>query len=152
MDDTRVHHPTPATTHDLARIRGDHGRYLRGLELADRKPSGFPWAERPARIGNGKYRVPSRSTDYRYLVDLNEGSCECEDHRRGHTCMHLYAAIILESRHRARMSRIVQCHGCPARVCYGDLTEVTDDHVEWGCAFFVGDMVCLECATSAGLL
>lgn len=151
MDSTRVHHPTPETTQDLPRIRGDRGRSLRGLELARRKPSEFPWAERPTRVGDGKYRVPSRTSDQRYPVDLADGSCPCTDAWYGSTCQHVICALILESRRRLRMARIVNCGGCPAQVRYGDTTEVSEDHLDWGCAFFLGDRVCGECARQAGL-
>jgi hypothetical protein len=151
MDSTRVHHPTPETTQDLTRLRGDRGRFLRGLELARRKPSEHSWAERPTRIGDGKYRVPSRTSDRRYPVDLADGSCPCTDAWHGATCQHVICALILESRRRLRMDRIVSCHGCTNRVRCGGTTEVTEDHVEWGSSFFLGDMVCPDCARRGGL-
>lgn len=132
---------------------GNRGRFLRGVALADRKASEYGWADRPSRIGEGRYRVPSCTRDgVRYKVDVSAGTCECSDHNIGNpACKHLIAAMILESRRRARMARVVQCHGCPARIPYGDTTEVTEDHVEWGCAFFAGDLVCGGCARRAGL-
>lgn len=142
---------TPTTLTDLSRIRGDRGRFLRGLDLARRKPNEHPWAERPTRVGEGKYRVPSRSTDQRYLVDLSDGSCPCDDHHWGATCQHLVCAMILESRWRLRMARLVTCSSCPARVRYGDLIEVSDEHAEWGLEFFGGELLCPDCARRGGL-
>jgi hypothetical protein len=59
--------------------------------------------------------------------------------------------MILESRRRLRMARIVPCDGCTNRVRRGDTAEVTEDHVEWGSSFFLGDMVCPDCARRGGL-
>jgi hypothetical protein len=145
--------PRPETTQttDLTRIRGDRGRFLRGLDLARRKPSEYPWSERPTRVGEGKYRVPSRTTDQRYPVDLADCSCECSDAWYGATCQHVICALILESRRRSRMARLVSCDGCPARIPFGDTAEVTEDHVEWGSSFFLGDILCPDCARRGGL-
>lgn len=140
---------TPTTPTDLARIRGDRGRFLRGLDLARRKPSEYPYAERPARIGEGRYRIPSRTTDRRYLVELEDPSCECSDWWYGNTCQHLYCAMILDSRRRLRMARLVTCHGCPDRIRYGDTVEVHEDHDSLTC--FVGDLLCPDCARQGGI-
>ena len=135
-----------------AKITGNRGRYLRGLDLADRKVSEYGYAERPARVGENLYHIPSCTAERRYKVDVSAGTCECEDFRRGHTmCKHLVAGMILESRRRARMAHIVQCGGCSARTPYGETHEVTDEHVEWGSAFFEGDLICGECARRAGV-
>lgn len=132
---------------------GNRGRFLRGVALADRKASEYGWADRPSRVGEGKYRVPSCTREgVRYKVDVSAGKCECSDHNIGNpACKHLICAMILESRRRSRMSRIVSCDGCPARIPYGETREVTDEHVEGGSAFFAGDLVCGECARRAGI-
>ena len=139
--------------HPRATATGNRSRYLRGVELANRKASEYPYVQRPSRVGEQKYRVPSCTRDeVRYKVDIFAGTCECEDHRRGYTCKHLIAAMILESRRRTRMSHIVTCSVCPARIPYGDTTEVSEEHVSWGFEFFGGEIICPECVRRSGLL
>lgn len=145
--------PPALTTRELNRIRGDRGRYLRGLELANRQPSAFPWAERPNRVGDGRYRVPSRSTDMRHLVDLTDDTpCPCYDSSEaGNTCQHTICAMILESRYRVRMARLISCAGCGDRVALGDTVEVSDEHAEDNPVLLAGDRHCPSCARDHGI-
>lgn len=131
---------------------GNRGRYLRGFALADRKASEYGWADRPARVGEGKYRVPSCTTYRRYRVDVNAGTCECYDRYTLHTCKHLICAMILESRRRVRMARVVSCDGCTARVPSDQTVEVVDDGLNAAAVtHFEGDRICGECARRVGL-
>jgi predicted nucleic acid-binding Zn finger protein len=40
-----------------------------------------------------------------YLVDLQQESCTCPDHAKGHTCKHLLAAVLLERAERKAAGR-----------------------------------------------
>ena len=131
---------------------GNKGRYARGLALANRRASEYGWSDRPARVGEGKYRVPSCTTDRRYRVDVNAGTCDCYDRYTLHTCKHLICAMILDSRRRVRMARVVQCQGCSSRVPFGDTVEVVDDGLSAAAlTHFDGDLICGECARRAGI-
>jgi hypothetical protein len=82
---------------------GNRGRYLRGLDLANRR-RGYSYVERAAHVGGDTYMVPSCTTEgVRYRVELGAGYCYCEDHRRGNTCKHIFCAEILASRRRATL-------------------------------------------------
>lgn len=132
---------------DLSRIPGDRGRALRGIEIANRKPSQYGYMERVAMIGEGRYRVPSYSTEgVRYFVDLDTEYCECRDHQHGHTCLHMIAGMVKAARRAAALSLPVRCDGCGQTTTLGDTREVSPEDLEFLLGNFEGDRICNSCA------
>jgi len=43
-----------------------------------------------------------------YLVDLQQETCTCPDHAKGHTCKHLLAAVLLERAERKAAGRVLK--------------------------------------------
>ena len=78
-------------------------RILRGVAL------GAERADEIERVSAHTYRVPSCSTDERYLVWLDLRACSCPDHPRakkaGTRCKHFYAAEIVAAKRRAARRR-----------------------------------------------
>ena len=93
--------------------------------------------------GGSVWIVPSQSGSEPYAVDLRNEICECPDRQnRGGACKHITAA-------RIAYAKSVDCMGCGKNVRPGDAVEVLmeDHHL-----FFVGDLLCEECAIGHGVL
>jgi hypothetical protein len=95
------------------------------------------------------YRVPSCTGDRVYTVDYGLERCSCPDARRHPelSCKHLIAIGILVAKRRARSA---PCSGCGERFRRRDMVEVLEEHESL--TFFVGDLVCEECAGDHGIL
>lgn len=90
------------------------------------------------------WRVPSRSSDGSYEVNLKHESCSCPDRPpQGERCLHVHALEYL-------LKKSGQCTGCRHRFWWRELIEVTEDHESL--TFFVGDTLCFECAMATGVL
>jgi hypothetical protein len=98
-------------------------------------------------LGRGRWLLPSTSTKGRYyeVVTRGEGSCECLGFERHGHCCHQVAADL------ARLKSST-CDACGERFLNSQMVEVSEEHVAWSLAFFVGEQVCLECASDHGLL
>lgn len=88
------------------------------------------------------WSVPACSGDHAYLVNSKLETCSCEDAiYGGHVCKHIFAARIVHA-------KTTKCEGCGERVRFRDAFEVEEGHLTW----FVGDLLCFECASGHGVL
>lgn len=124
-----------------ARTTARATREQRGLALAEERFEEI-WL-----VGQGTWRVPSCASEpvkMVYLARLRHQSCTCEDHwRTGAVCKHVFGAHVVRA-------KTATCAGCGSRFRRGNLYEVTEDHdsLTW----FVGDLLCEECALAHGVL
>ncbi len=126
-----------AITKDTAPSAHLSTRELRGLAL-------FEEHGHEIRHEDGVWLVPSQhdaTSLYEVRIGTRGESCECEDAVFGHTCKHVYAAIIA----RAKTG---PCAECGRRFRGRDLYPVPEDDL----TYFEGDELCYEHAASHGVL
>jgi hypothetical protein len=98
--------------------------------------------------GGGRWLVPS-GTETNRLYEVRVGTrrernrCECRGFVSHHHCSHLVAAERVAK-------RSALCDGCGVRVWVWDMVGVLAEHESL--TFFVGDLVCEECARDHGVL
>ena len=77
---------------------GLNGRFERGVGLA-KQGAVSPYSDPNLPTRRHLFQVRSAnqsSPPYHYRVDLEAGTCECPDHRKGHFCKHRIASHIIE--------------------------------------------------------
>jgi len=101
------------------------------------------------KVARDFYLVPSQDGERFYHVDYAGETCDCADHEyRGVACVHVYAAGVWISKHRAKASR---CDGC-GRIPPQGLVEVGPEHVAHGHEAQEGQRYCRPCAGRAGVV
>ena len=95
----------------------------------------------------GTWLIPSGSTEGKvYEVRLGRHEfCECSGYGYHGHCSHVVAATVAKA-------KSFSCDACGERVSHREMVEVSEEHLGWTLAFFLGEMVCLECAGDHGLL
>lgn len=97
-------------------------------------------------LGEWRYQIPSCTNEETHLVNAKSGRCTCPDHppsgSRDAICKHVVAALIWRSKSG-------ECADCRTRQLKRGMFEVHEDHdnLTW----FVGDLLCRECAGKAGV-
>jgi hypothetical protein len=129
-----------ATTKDSASAHRStlklSGRLQRGIALAQER------FEEIRRIAPWIWSVPSETGIGIYAVNLKACECSCPDRPpAGEKCKHICAAAY-------KKARTAICAGCGSRFRHRELYEVGDDNL----TFFVGDLLCSECACAQGVL
>ena len=113
-------------------------RLQRGINLAEER------FEEITRTAPYIWTVPSCSGEHTYTVDLKAKTCSCQDRPPApERCKHYSAAAY-------KKAKTATCSGCGDRVRHRELLEVQEDHDSL--TFFVGDLVCHECASAHGVL
>lgn len=122
MTNTTLPHPTT--------------RFERGITLAQEH------FEEITRKGSYVWEVPSCSGEHTYTVDLKTGECSCPDRvPEDEACKHTHAARYVKA-------KTAKCSGCAKRFRHRELYEVGEENL----TYFSGELLCEECACSAGVL
>lgn len=94
-------------------------------------------------LGAWRCQVPSCSSGETHLVNAKSGRCTCPDHPpEGAICKHVVAALVWRSKSG-------ECADCKTRQLKRGMFEVVEDHENL--TWFVGDLLCRECAGKAGV-
>ena len=123
---------------------GLNGRFERGVNLAKDGAVSVhtdPYYPDKMRLFQVRSSNPARGP-FSYLVDLDDGYCECPDHMKGHFCKHLIASSIIELAMQPDQSE--------APVEESPIPSLMPEQIVWGVIRMNGEYLGVEIVNLAG--